>query len=127
MRSLVGELRLVHSNLAARAAGLPLLPSRLSQAGTQSIRRDIPDLTHVMHCLRLLDGFLLGQWATQNLEDEIEEGGKVSDSPTQNMAKEVNVEDLVALCVFAEIITKDVDYEQFHDTGKLTFLYLGHY
>ncbi|KAF8582585.1 hypothetical protein K439DRAFT_1413240 [Ramaria rubella] len=54
LASLIEELILVRPRLDAYISGLALLPSAAP---------DIPDLEHIDQCLRILDTFLLGQWA----------------------------------------------------------------
>lgn len=70
--TLLSELALLPSRLFAYEAGLHIIPESYTST---SLIDDAPSLEHVEHCLRIVDGFLLGQ-GRWNSEDagEVERG-----------------------------------------------------
>lgn len=55
--TLLSELALLPSRLTAYEAGLPLIPESYTSA---SLIDSMPSLEHIEHCLRIVDGYLLG-------------------------------------------------------------------
>lgn len=65
---------------------------------------EIVSLTHVEHCLRMLDACLLGRW--QDDEDHDAQGA----SPLRTEREKDLHKSLVALCIAADILSREDEY-----------------
>jgi hypothetical protein len=101
MQTLRSELHLVPPRISAYISGLSLLPPSSSASYS-----DTPSFEHIENCLRLLDSFLLGQWASPTRGDEnVQVGREALDEDRESgFAKE-----LVGLCVVSELMTQSYD------------------
>lgn len=105
LRSLAAELKNLPHRVAAYASGLPLFP-----AFDATSHSDTVSLSHVDNCLRLLDTALLRPGQE---DDDDRRGADILDA---ERAKGLH-RSLVALCVAAEVMTREGDTQSHRSTG----------
>lgn len=88
LNSLVLELSLVRPRLNAYTSGMALLP--------ETVTRDIPDLEHIDHCLKIIDAFLISPSTPA--------GATQLDEERENLAT-----GLVALCVVLSLVNLEIE------------------
>jgi hypothetical protein len=93
------ELSLVTPRVTAYISGLPLLPS--------SHPSESPSFEHIESCLRILDSFLLGQWADDGQSLEMDGLG----------------EGLVSLAVMTGIMIGDSQYDHNQKIGMVSVFF----
>ena len=105
------ELQLLPDRVSGYISGLPLFPPLEASTHTE-----IVSLTHVEHCLRMLDACLLGRW-----QDE-EEHDVPGASPLRTEREEALHKSLVALCISAEILSREDEYAGYRIPGTYGIL-----
>lgn len=96
LSSLEAELVPLSARVSAYAAGLPLLP-----AVSADSHADLPSLSHIDNCLRLLDAYLLGRWE----DDYAIDGVAVLDNARKNGFGST----LLILCVSVDVVSRTHD------------------
>jgi hypothetical protein len=99
--TLRSELHPIPPRIAAYISGLSLFPPSSPTSYT-----DTPSFEHVENCMRLLDSFLLGSWASPHKEDdeEIDAMRKLNNDREDGLSDE-----LVALCNASELLIQSQD------------------
>lgn len=106
MHTLRSDLHLVRLRILAYISGLSLFPPSPTSFS------DTPSFEHIENCLRLLDSFLLSQWASPTGEESesAQMGKEALDKDREHgLAKE-----LVAVGVVSELMTRSPN----SDIGK---------
>lgn len=116
--TLLSELALLPSRLTAYEAGLPIIPESSTSV---PLIDSTPSLEHIEHCLRIVDGYLLGlgRWNDDGTGEEEETlCARVTDGHEQ----EGLAIGLATLSIVTTILLNDSSRDEHYAIGEISFM-----